>query len=732
MPVFSLASRWLALLLVLGAAPALAQEDTSPYSDAELVSDRAAVRPGETFDVALRMTMDPGWHNYWINPGDAGMPTRIAWELPEGVTAGEIRWPYPKWIEVPPYASYAYEDEVLLLTAITVPEGFSASTLDLRAEAEWLICEDVCLPASESVALSLPVRDAPAEDPRWAPALAEARAALPAALPEGWSAAGEATEDGYALRLAPAAGWEGSFEGVRFFPYEKGVIRHAAAQPLLTGEEGVTFTLARSEFARGTPERLAGVLVASEGATWVGGARAVEVDVPLAGGVASASSASAGAGGLGAGAPITLLLALGLAFVGGLILNLMPCVFPILSIKILGFADGRAHERGLLRKHGLLFGAGVLVSFWALAAGLIALRAGGESLGWGFQLQSPGVVAFLAVLMFAIGLNLLGVFEIGGRLAGATAGLDRKGGASGAFLSGVLATIVATPCTAPFMGAALGWALAQPAAAALAVFTALGVGMATPYVTLSLFPAWMARLPRPGPWMETLKQVLSFGLFATAVWLVWVFGLQTGIDGVALLLGALTLVAFAAWVLGRWQWTTTPPRLRLMTRGIALGAVLLAGMAVAAGSRQAAPMAAGGDAWEPFRPAAVEEHLSEGRPVFVDFTAAWCLSCQVNKRVALTVPSVERAFEERGVARIRADWTHRDPAITAALESFGRSGVPLYVLYPGAGQEPILLPEILTPGIVLAALDRVGAAPARSTPVARTATGGTPPPAAQP
>jgi len=589
-------------------------------------------------------------------------------------------------------------------------------------------------PGEESVALSLPVRDAPAEEPRWAAPLAEARASLPAPLPAGWSASGAATDEGYALRLAPAAGWDGSLDGVRFFPYEKGVIRHAAAQPVAPGEEGVTFTLARSEFARGTPDRLAGVLVAPEGATWDGSARAVEVDVPLATAASTppAGAGGLGAGGLGAGAPITLLLALGLAFVGGLILNLMPCVFPILSIKILGFAEGRGQERGLMRKHGLLFGAGVLVSFWALAAGLIALRAGGESLGWGFQLQSPGVVAFLAVLMFAIGLNLLGVFEIGGRVAGVTGSLDRKGGASGAFLSGVLATIVATPCTAPFMGAALGWALAQPAAAALAVFTALGLGMATPYVTLSLFPAWMARLPRPGPWMETLKQVLSFGLFATAVWLVWVFGLQTGMDGVALLLGALTLVAFAAWVIGRWRWTTTPPRLRLMTRGIALGAVLLAVLAVTAGSRQAAPMmAAAGDAWEPFRPAAVEEHLASGRPVFVDFTAAWCLSCQVNKRVALTVPSVERAFEERGVTRIRADWTHRDPEITAALESFGRSGVPLYVLYPGGGQEPVVLPEILTPGIVLSALGRVSA-PERSVPVARTAAGGNPPPAGQP
>jgi thiol:disulfide interchange protein/DsbC/DsbD-like thiol-disulfide interchange protein len=726
MPVFSFAVRCrLVVLLVLGTVPALAQDDASLYSDVELVSDRAAVRPGEIFDVALRVTMEPGWHNYWINPGDAGMPTRITWDLPEGVTAGEIRWPYPEWIEAPPFASYAYKNEVLLLTDIAVSEEFSAPTLDLMAEAEWLVCDEVCYTGSALLSLSLPVGDVPAEDPRWSAPLAAARAALPAPLPEGWSVSGETTSDGYALLLAPAAGWEQSFEGVRFFPYETGVIRHAAAQPITHNAEGVVFTLARSEFAQGTPGRLAGVLVAPEGVTWEGGARAVEVDVPLR--AAFASTVSAGAGGNGAGAPITLLLALGLAFVGGLILNLMPCVFPILSIKILGFADGREQERSLLRKHGLLFGAGVLVSFWALAAGLIALRAGGESLGWGFQLQSPGVVAFLAVLMFVIGLNLLGVFEIGGRLAGATAGLDRRGGASGAFLSGVLATVMATPCTAPFMGAALGWALAQPAASSLAVFTALGVGMATPYVTLSLFPAWMARLPRPGPWMETLKQVLSFGLFATAVWLVWVFGLQTGMDGVALLLGALTLVAFAAWIVGRWQWATTEPRLRWMTRGIALGAVLLAVTAVTTGSRQVASItAAAGDAWEPFRSAALEEHLAEGRPVFVDFTAAWCLSCQVNKHVALTVPSVERAFEARGVARIRADWTHRDPEITAALESFGRSGVPLYVLYPGAGKEPILLPEILTPGLVLAALDRIEHDPAPSTPVARTSTSDTP------
>lgn len=716
----SLLRSFLLAALLLPGAGAVAQErfgpdGPTPYSDAALVAEVRSARPGTTFDVALRIALDPGWHVYWVNPGDSGMPTRITWTLPEGVEAGPIRWPVPTRIAVPPFETYGYYDEVLLLTAITVDPSFAGRTLELRARADWLVCEDVCLPAEAEVALALPVADAPPEpDPTWGPRIAATRDALPVPLPTGWTAVAERTEAGFRLRVAPPPAWAGQPAGAHFFPDRPSVVRHAAEQRVSTDAEGFTLDLERSEFARGEPERLSGLLVAPEGTTWDGHASAFALDLPLAGAALAAADAPTGA----AGPPLTLLVALGLAFVGGLLLNLMPCVFPILSIKILGFAEGRGHDRWAMRRHGFLFGAGVLVSFWVLAAGLMALRAGGESLGWGFQLQSPPVVAGLALLMFALGLVLLGVFEIGLGLARAGAALDRGRGTSGAFFSGVLATVVATPCTAPFMGAALGWALAQPASAALTVFTALGLGMALPYVTLASFPGWLERLPKPGPWMVTLRQVLAFGLFATAVWLVWVFGVQTGPDGVALLLAAFTLVGFAGWLLGRWKAATTGPRTRLVTRGLALGALALAIAAVTAGSR--VPPPAGGTsangAWQPFAPEVVEAHLEAGHPVFIDFTAAWCLSCQVNKRVALTAPEVERAFEARGVQRLRADWTHRDPVITEALAAFGRSGVPLYVLYPGPGLEPVVLPEILTPGLVLSALDRIPHSTASLTP----------------
>lgn len=683
--------------------PAWAQsDDTSPYSEATLVSDRAAVAPGETVEVALRIAHDPEWHSYWQNAGDSGQATRLTWELPEGVEAGEIRWPYPMRHTIAGFTTYGYEDEVLLLVPVTIPADYAEATLPLRARADWLICADVCLPAYEEVELTLAVGE-PAEDAAWTDRMNVARALLPQPMPDGWTALAEATSDGYRLAFTTPDAPE-AVEGSYFYVGTGATLAHAPTHAAALTDDGFALELERSPFTRTTADRLEGTLLAPDGATWPGGARALVVDASVSGGAVAASD---DAGVLGAdGAALSLWLALGLAFLGGMLLNLMPCVFPILSIKILGFAQG--HGPTAMRRHGLLFGAGVLVSFWVLAGGLIALRAGGEAIGWGFQLQNPLIVAGLAVLLFALGLSLMGLFEIGLGLSGKAGQLDRGEGSAGAFGSGVLATVVATPCTAPFMGAALGWALAQPAASSLAVFTALGAGMALPYMLLSFFPAWLRRLPKPGPWMVTLKQVLAFGLFATAIWLIWVFGLQTGMDGVALLLGALTLVAFAAWLVHRWTWTAIGTRLRVVTRGLAVGALALALVAVLSGSRQVAEPLATANGWEAFSPERVEDLRAAGEPVFIDFTAAWCLSCQVNKRVALDTRAVTDAFAARGVNRMRADWTHYDPVITEALESFGRSGVPLYVLYPPGG-EPILLPEILTPGLVLSALDRLDA-----------------------
>ncbi len=707
---------WAGLLLALllaaarpAAAQGAAEEDPSPHSEAVLVSEDAWIRPGEPFTVALHMRMDEGWHSYWRNPGDSGEETSITWALPEGFSAGPIQWPHPVRIDVGPLTSYGYSDEVLLLTEITPPASLQpGAEVTLEGAAYWLICEEICLLAESPLALALPVRsDGPAPG-GGAGVIAETRALLPTALP-GWNV--RATRNGatYALRVAPPDGRLPAMDGANFFPVEKTVLDHAAPQPVTRDGAAYLIALQESGYAQAPAERLRGVLVAPEGQTWdaAGQVRAMAVDVP----VEEAQTAGLTASGEAA-APLPLAWALLFALAGGLLLNLMPCVFPILSIKVLGFVGPSGDDAVALRRHGLLFGAGVLVSFWALAGLLLAVRAGGSEVGWGFQLQSPLFVALMTFLFFGIGLNLLGVVEVGAWLMRWGGRVERSAashGAGGAFLSGVLATVVATPCTAPFMGAALGVALTLSAADALLVFTALGAGMALPYVALSMSPRLLRRLPKPGPWMETLRQALAFPMFTTAVWLVWVFGQQAGIDGAALLLFGLLLLGGAAWLLGRWPAARLSGRLRALTRGLA--AALLIG-AVATGvlgarSDDAEPTATPEAAteWQPYSATAVQALRAEGRPVFVDFTAAWCLTCQVNKHTTLRTEAVQRAFREKGVTLMTADWTNQDPEITRALEALGRSGVPVYALYRGDAEVPVLLPEILTRKIVLDALE---------------------------
>ena len=701
--------------------------DPSPHSEAELVSDVASIQPGTPFTVALRMTMDDGWHSYWTNPGDSGQPTSIEWTLPEGFTASDIQWPYPHRIDVGPLTSYGYSNEVLLLTEITPPDDWAPGTsVTLDGLAEWLICADICLPAEAEVSLALPVRDAaPNADAQWANAVAAAEAALPKPV-SAWTVQATRSEGSYALSVTPPSGWTGSLEGATFYPDEKAVLDHAAPQPV--SQEGGSYLIAlqQSEYAAEPADRLTGVLVAPEGTTWDDGVRAMEVDVP----VEDAQNVSAAASS-GGSSPSALWWTLLSAFVGGLLLNLMPCVFPVLSVKILGFAKQGSDDDRTIRRHGLLFGAGVLVSFWVLAGTLLALRAAGSEIGWGFQLQSPLFVAFMTMLFFGIGLNLLGVFEIGNQLMNWGGQVERSASDtySGSFLSGVLATVVATPCTAPFMGVALGVALTLSAAGSLSVFTALGAGMAAPYVALSMTPSLLQRLPKPGAWMETLKQVLAFPMFAAAVWLLWVFGQQTGPGGMAFLLFGLLLLGLAGWTLGRWSALQVSARTRVITRTVAALSLVGALVVTVLGARSgpvanAASATTSPDAqWQSFSPETVEQLRAEGRPVFIDFTAAWCLTCQVNKRTALRSEAVQQAAQAKNVALIRADWTNRDPAITRALESHGRSGVPVYVLYKGDGSEPELLPEILTEQIVLDALADI---PEDSTTPATAAASSTP------
>ncbi len=688
-----------ALLAFVPAAELRSQEvdDPSPHSDAELVAEVISVAPGRPFTVALRLTMDEGWHSYWRNPGDAGGTTTIEWTLPAGFTAGDIQWPYPRRVEAPPLVSYGYDDEVLLLVDVTPPHDLGVEAVALAARADWVVCEEICLPATAQLELKLTVAEGPTEyDPRWSQAIEATRKQMPVVAP-GWEFRAWREAAGFVLEATAPESLEEYGDGAYFFSAQAGTIAHAAPQPATTDARSMRLSLAASEFLHGPVTSLEGVLLAPPGTSWptAEGRRALAVEAPVTIGPAVA------------GTPITLITALLFALIGGIILNLMPCVFPVLSIKVLGFVEQGGASRAAVRIHGAAFAAGVIASFLALGVALLVIRASGTLVGWGFQLQSPAVVGLLAVLFFVLGLSLLGVFDVGTSLTRLGGLLGSSGGLGASFGSGVLATVVATPCIAPLMGAALGFALTQPPFPTLLIFSAIGVGMALPYAVLSMWPTLLARLPRPGAWMETFRQLLAFPLFATALWLVWVFGQQTGIDGAAYLLAALLLVALGAWMLWHWPRATASGRSYALSR---TGAAILIVAALAVGLRgtrsHAGPPT--DELWQPFSAVRVVELQANGRPVFIDFTAAWCLTCKVNERVVLEAAKIEEAFRQRDVVLLKADWTRQDPEITRALEAFGRTGVPLYVLYTGAtNAPPIILPTILTKETLLAALGEI-------------------------
>jgi thiol:disulfide interchange protein len=670
-----------------------------PHVKAELIAAADAIVPGQPLQVGLKLTHEKNWHTYWQVPGDSGLPTRIEWQLPAGVQAGPIEWPHPHRLPAGPLMNFGYDGETLLLTTLQVPADFrSSAPVTLAGKAEWLECYDVCIPGSADLKLTLPVRGSAA--PSSHAALFDAARKLVPAKVAGVSARGviEANRIRMDLALPPNL----KAESLEFFPLEEGRIEPAAPQALTRGEK-LALQLTAAQPVKTEAKTLSGVIVANGGPAKSGGWVAL-VEAPLAAGaVGSAAATSASPA---TGPTMSLLAALGMAFVGGLILNLMPCVFPVLSLKLIGLAQHRTHS-GPMAGHGVAFAIGVVLSFVLLASLLIALQQAGSALGWGFQLQTPWVVAALTVLFFAIGLNLLGVFEFTfGSGLGNTRAADALVGKSdwrGSFGTGVLAVIVASPCTAPFMSAALGYAITQPAAVALSVFGMLGVGMAMPYLLLTLFPALLAKLPRPGRWMELFKQFMAFPMFATCVWLLWVLAQQVDAGGVALALGVLVAVSFALWSLGLAQ------RGASRFRWVALVGAVLAALTFAPIATSEQASSAGRTTsvdWVDYSPQKLAELRAQGKPVFVDFTAAWCVTCQVNKRVALNTDKVRARFAGGQIVRMKADWTNRDETITRALAEFGRNGVPLYVLYDSKGQ-PSVLPELLTENTVLTALDRV-------------------------
>ena len=692
-----------AFLLVGGpGASSAASEREGPRVRVELLSEVGAVAPGQTFWVALYQRITPGWHTYWVNPGDSGEPPQIEWALPSGFIAGDITWPFPEKIPIGSAMTYGYSGEVVLPIPITPPAGLSPGTrVTLRGQASWLACERTCIPEEAPIALTLPVMPGtPLPDPRGAPLIAAARQRVP--TPSPWPAAFVATPADVTLTLKASGLTAERITDVWFFPARWGAIDLAAPQRARVDGAGIRLDVARGPLRDAVTAAIDGVLVVAERLDGGIARHAFAVTarpVSLAGDHDAAS----------------LLRAIALALAGGLVLNLMPCVLPVLSVKALGLVQHSSGRPALLRAHGLAYTAGVLVAFAVVAGALIALRASGEQLGWGFQLQSPAFVTLLAWLLFTVALSFSEVIMVSGRFAGAGHALAARSGYVGSFAAGALATVAATPCTAPFMGAAVGFAVTQPWTTALLVFETLGLGLALPYLLLSFVPAWRRFLPKPGPWMERLKQLLAFPLYASAAWLVWVVSQQAGPHGVGAALAGLVLIAFASWLhqaLGGagaiWRRTATWAVVALLPLLI-VGIVALGPLG--AGTRSPASDAAsgGGLGWEPFSPERLDALRASGKPVFVNFTAAWCVTCLVNERVALRSPTVADVFAKKGVAALKADWTNRDPAISRMLGTLGRSGVPLYILYPRAGTSalPTLLPQILTEGAVLDALDKI-------------------------
>ncbi|MEW5684765.1 MAG: protein-disulfide reductase DsbD domain-containing protein [Pseudomonadota bacterium] len=691
-----------------GSVGAVAQPVNTGHLTAELVSSTQGVAPGQTIHVALRQQIQKDWHTYWRNAGDSGEATKLTWTLPKGWTAGEFTWPTPHRLPVGPLVNYGYEGEVILPVTLTAPaDAKPGQTVTLTAKAQFLVCADICVPEDADLSLSLPVTAGPApSDPQWGAKIAKTLADAP--KPAGLAGAFEKQGEVVKLAITGAALKGADLAGAYFFPFSGSVLDHAKAQPIERGAEGLTLTITPGfGFQSAAPEEIAGVL-SLEG-------KAYEVSAkpgPLPAGASGLGPppakvmAPAGAEGLG------LISAMLFAFGGGLILNLMPCVFPVLAMKAASLA-GHGGANGEARRQGVAFGVGVLATFLTLAGALIAARAAGGEVGWGFQLQNPTVVAALALIMLAVALNLSGVFEVGTSLQGVGSALASRGGLSGAFFTGVLAVVVAAPCTAPFMGPAIGWALTQPPIAALAVFLGLGVGFAAPFVAVAFVPALINRLPRPGPWMDVFRKALAFPMYGAVAWLVWVLTVQAGPNAVPRILGAGILLAFALWIAGAAQ-----RRHALGGRPGALAAVagVLSVLAVAGGAVWPAYAEAGSgggaEAAELDEQAYTPEKLAalraEGRPVLVNYTAAWCVSCQVNDQVALSTKPVSEALARNNAVYLKADWTRRDPLIAEELARFGRAGVPLYLVYGAKGGDPAILPTLLTPGLVVKALDTAG------------------------
>ncbi len=668
--------------------PASAQEK---HMSIRLLPEKTDVKAGQTIMIGIEEKIADGWHTYWVNPGDSGTKARIQWQGIEGLKASDISWPVPKKLAMGPLANFGYEQKVVLLQDLTLPASLDNEPHTITAKIDVLVCHEICIPETHEVHFTINGDQAPSPL-----AIEEARAMLPIDL--GW-ATSMSEEDGD-LVVTVQTDTPGAFtnlKSIELYPEEWGLI----SNPDSTSAEkkGDTLILHHKRGERALADvPVSKIVVAYEDAS--GTRKGIRV---------SGLSTAAGKQIDDAPSDLGALKALLFAFLGGMILNLMPCVFPILSMKALSLVKLKDKENAKARLYGLAYTGGIMTCFALIAGILMILKAGGTQVGWGFQLQHPVIILFLAYLFFTLGLNLAGFFEISFGLSNAGQSLTQRGGLSGSFFTGALATLVATPCTAPFMGVAMGYALTQAPYISLGVFLALGFGLAFPYLLLAFVPALRHVLPKPGAWMETFRQFLAFPMFAAAAWLLWVLSQQINhIGQFAALLGMLS-IAFSIWL---WQ---KRPRTGMGRPLFGLVSLVAAFFALStffgikempAGTQAQELQVEEGENWESFDPVKLADLLNGDDPVFVNMTAAWCITCKVNEKVALAIPSTKALFKEKNIRYLKGDWTNQNPDITNYLEQYGRSGVPLYVFYgarnkeSGARPEPVVLPQILTPGIV--------------------------------
>lgn len=684
--IFSL----LLLFSLLFGAMALANPINTGNVDARLTSVATQISPGSTFTLMLEHQIRPEWHTYWVNPGDSGAATEVTWRSPEDFEFGDIEWPYPEQVPYGPLMNYGYHDRVVFPIEVTAPASIDGSKVTFDMKGEWLVCADICIPERGELTLTVAVGDELILDPGLVNQAQIARQQVPQFI----NAKASVVEGEQIVLTVEMPGLMSErVQTVDYFPFAQALIDNPAEQVLDITEAGFDLTLTPGyDYQPGAD--FSGIVVIQEEA---GEIRTTAFEIRPGAGAGTRQEAESN--------QLSLWTALLFAFIGGVILNLMPCVFPVLSIKILSLMGETTH----LKSHGWMYVLGVVLSFVAIAALLIILRAGGAEIGWGFQLQSPWVVGSLVYLFLLVGLNLSGYFQIGTSLMSFGAGSESQSGFSGSFFTGVLATLVAAPCTAPFMASAIGFALTQSNLAALLIFTSLGLGMAAPYLALCYSPALIDKLPRPGPWMERFKELLAFPLYASAIWLLWVLSLQAGADGVLVVGAGAVLLVFAIWLLKHLPNRKT---LRISTQLLALLMLLTVAYSPTELELAQATIQAPETTEQPsgnfeiYSTETLAEYREQG-PVFVNFTAAWCVTCKVNEAVALGTDETMAMLTEKSVRYLKGDWTNEDPEITRKLTEHGRSGVPLYLLYHPGQEQPVVLPQILTQDLVVSELEKL-------------------------